>query len=248
MNQKEREEYLIDHLLMERHQKADKKDYGFDLYRALVNVRTPMPIDEEYLEIEDEYLQELLQKKKIVEIKSDRRIVLWQGDITRLKADAIVNAANEQMLGCFVANHHCIDNAVHTFAGVRLRLTCEELMKKQGYLEPVGQVKVTPAYNLPSQYVFHTVGPVVSSALTKRHEKLLRMCYLNCLKKADEMHLDSLAFCCISTGVFRFPHEKAAVIAVDTVRKYLSSSQLKQVIFNVFKDEDREIYEKLLKE
>ncbi len=246
MNQKEREEYLIDHLLMERHQKADKKDYGFDLYRALFNVLTPMPIDEEYLEIEDEYLQELLQKKKIVEIKSDRRIVLWQGDITRLKADAIVNAANEQMLGCFVANHHCIDNAVHTFAGVRL--TCEELMKKQGYLEPVGQVKVTPAYNLPSQYVFHTVGPVVSSALTKRHEELLRMCYLNCLKKADEMHLDSLAFCCISTGVFRFPHEKAAVIAVDTVRKYLSSSQLKQVIFNVFKDEDREIYEKLLKE
>lgn len=248
MNQKEREEYLIDHLLMERHQKADKKDYGFDLYRALVNVRKPMPIDEEYLEIEDEYLQELLQKKKIVEIKSDQRIVLWQGDITRLKADAIVNAANEQMLGCFVANHHCIDNAVHTFAGVRLRLTCEELMKKQGYLEPVGQVKVTPAYNLPSQYVFHTVGPVVSSALTKRHEELLRMCYLNCLKKADEMHLDSLAFCCISTGVFRFPHEKATVIAVDTVRKYLSSSQLKQVIFNVFKDEDREIYEKLLKE
>lgn len=248
MNQKEREEYLIDHLLMERHQKADKKDYGFDLYRALVNVRKPMPIDEEYLEIEDEYLQELLQKKNIVEIKSDQRIVLWQGDITRLKADAIVNAANEQMLGCFVANHHCIDNAVHTFAGVRLRLTCEELMKKQGYLEPVGQVKVTPAYNLPSQYVFHTVGPVVSSALTKRHEELLRMCYLNCLKKADEMHLDSLAFCCISTGVFRFPHEKAAVIAVDTVQKYLSSSQLKQVIFNVFKDEDREIYEKLLKE
>lgn len=248
MNQKEREEYLIDHLLMERHQKTDKKDYGFELYRALVNVRKPMPIDEEYLKIEDEYLQELLQKKKIVEIKSDQRIVLWQGDITRLKADAIVNAANEQMLGCFVANHHCIDNAVHTFAGVRLRLTCEELMKKQGYLEPVGQVKVTPAYNLPSQYVFHTVGPVVSSALTKRHEELLRMCYLNCLKKADEMHLDSLAFCCISTGVFRFPHEKAAVIAVDTVRKYLSSSQLKQVIFNVFKDEDREIYEKLLKE
>lgn len=248
MNQKEREIYLIDRLLMERHQQADKNAYNFDLYRALVNLREPLPMDDEYLKIEDEYLQQILKEKGIIKLDDDERIVIWQGDITRLKVDAIVNAANEQMLGCFVPGHHCIDNAIHTYAGIRLRLKCNELMKKQGYLEPTGQVKVTPAYNLPSCYVFHTVGPIVSSTLTKRHEELLKMCYQNCLKKADEMKLDSIAFCCISTGVFRFPHEKAAMIAIDTIKRYLPASQLKQVIFNVFKDEDREIYEKLSKD
>lgn len=248
MNQKEREIYLIDRLLSERHQKIDRNTYSFELYRALVNVREPWPMDDEYLEIEDEYLQQVLKEKGIVSIEDEKRIVLWQGDITRLKVDAIINAANEQMLGCFVPGHYCIDNAIHTFAGIRLRLKCNELMTKQGYLEPAGQVKVTPAYNLPSRYVFHTVGPIVSSTLTKRHEELLKMCYQNCLKKADEMKLESIAFCCISTGVFRFPHKKAAKIAMDTVKQYLPASQLKQVIFNVFKDEDKEIYEKLLKE
>jgi len=241
-----KERYLIDYLLNERHQKIDENQYHFDLYRALVNVREPLPIAEEYLKIEDEYLQEINHQKGIVEIQ-EKGISIWQGDITRLKVDAIVNAANNQMLGCFVPGHYCIDNAIHTFAGVRLRLACHDLMQKQGYLEPTGKVKVTSAYNLPSQYVFHTVGPIVHGRLMQKHKALLKLCYESCLEKAEEMGLKSIAFCCISTGVFRFPKDIAAQIAVETVQEFLLHSQIEQVIFNVFKDEDLQIYEKLLK-
>lgn len=247
MNQREGEIYLIDYLLKERNKMISKEQYDFNLYRALVNVREPVAISEEYLKIEDEYLQAINDEKGIIEINKDKRIVLWQGDITRLKVDAIVNAANNRMLGCFVPGHHCIDNAIHTFAGVRLRLACQQLMQKQGYLEPTGKVKVTPAYNLPSKYVFHTVGPIVQGKLQDKDKHLLRSCYESCLSKADELGLRSIAFCCISTGVFHFPQEKAAQIAIKTVKKYLENSNIKQVVFNVFKDEDLKIYEQLMK-
>lgn len=241
-----KEKYLIDYLLQERKQQVDINDYSFDLYRALVNLRMPENIDEKYLEIEDQYLQEINHQKGIIEINSPG-ISLWQGDITRLKVDAIVNAANNQMLGCFVPGHYCIDNAIHTFAGIRLRLKCNELMVKQGYLQPTGKVKVTPAYNLPSRYVFHVVGPIVNGKLENKHRVLLKMCYQNCLKQADNMNLKSIAFCCISTGVFHFPNDEAAKIAIETVLEYLPTSKIEQVIFNVFKDEDKKIYQYLLK-
>lgn len=247
MNQREREIYLIDYLINERNSSIDQDKYDFNLYRALVNIREPMPISDEYLKIEDAYLQEMNRQKGIVEIK-EQGVSIWQGDITRLQVDAIVNAANNQMLGCFVPGHHCIDNAIHTFAGVRLRLACQEIMQKQGYLEPTGKVKVTSAYNLPSQYVFHTVGPIVQGQLMNKHKVLLENCYESCLRKADELGVKSIAFCCISTGVFHFPRYKAASIAIETVKKYLAhSTNIQQVIFNVFKYEDLEIYGQLLK-
>mgnify|MGYP004524758729 FL=1 len=174
-------------------------------------------------------------------------IYLWQGDITTLKCDAIVNAANNQMLGCFCPNHGCIDNAIHTFAGVQLRLDCAELMKKQGHEEPTGQAKITPAYNLPCRFVIHTVGPIVYGRLTDKDCELLRSCYRSCLKVADENSLKSIAFCCISTGEFHFPNERAAEIAIDTVKKYKAETQSEiKVIFNVFKDTDYKIYRELL--
>lgn len=247
MNQREREIYLIDYLLKERNQVIDKNQYDFNLYRALVNVREPLAIEKEYIKIEEEYLQTINQQRGIIELKNNQRISIWQGDITRLKVDVIVNAANNQMLGCFIPGHHCIDNAIHTYAGVQLRLKCNELMNKQGYLEPTGKVKVTPAYNLPSQYVFHTVGPIVQGSLQQKHCQLLKMCYENCLKKAEEMHVKSIVFCCISTGVFHFPKEEAAKIAIETVQNHLKNSQIEHVIFDVFKDEDLKLYKQLLK-
>lgn len=242
------EKQLIDYLLKERNEKINQNQYSFDLYRALVNTRKPKEISENYLKIEDKYLKELNDQKGIIEIKGTG-IHLWQGDITRLKVDAIVNAANNQMLGCFIPGHYCIDNAIHTYAGIRLRLACYELMKKQGYLEPTGKCKVTNAYQLPSRYVFHTVGPIVQGQLTNKHRLLLTSCYESCLKKADELGLTSIAFCCISTGVFHFPQDIAASIAIDTVSKYLHQAKsLRQIIFNVFKDEDLLIYQQMLKE
>ena len=172
---------------------------------------------------------------------------LWQGDITTLRCDAIVNAANSALLGCFCPNHGCIDNAIHTFAGVQLRLACAELMQRQGHDEPPGRAKITPAFNLPCRYVIHTVGPVVDGGLTGRHCALLASCYRSCLELADRAGLRSIAFCCISTGEFRFPHDRAAAIAITTVREYREQTQSGiQVIWNVFKDEDCRIYRELL--
>ncbi|MBQ5995404.1 MAG: protein-ADP-ribose hydrolase [Clostridia bacterium] len=248
--------WLIKFLLSENERYKDVQipadsEEQFNLYRSLVNVRMPAPISEEYLQIEDEYLKNLIAENGITEIEnlteSEHGIYLWQGDITTLKCDAIVNAANSQMLGCFVPCHACIDNCIHTFSGIRLRMKCAEIMKNQGHEEPTGTEKITPAYNLPCRYVLHTVGPIVNSVLTEENKTLLASCYTECLKKAQENKLDSIAFCCISTGIFGFPQEQAAEIAINTVRRFMSEtgSSIK-VIFNVFKDKDREIYEQLL--
>lgn len=244
---------LIAMLCDERGEKAptlsenDKKRY----FRALVNVRPPKAASNAFLSLQDEYLQAELRDKGITDIADlnpvATEIYLWKGDITTLKCDGIVNAANSQMLGCFCPNHGCIDNAIHTFAGVQLRSECADIMKKQGKEEAVGQAKITKAYNLPCKYVLHTVGPTVYGKLDLRQERELESCYLSCLKLADENGLQSLAFCCISTGEFHFPNERAAQIAINAVGKYKLHTQSKiNVIFNVFKDYDYEIYARLL--
>jgi len=241
---------LLQYLLSERGDNIpipEGEGEGFTLFRALCNVRPPLPVPEEILALQDEYLTDLSQRRGVVELpKSAPRLSIWQGDITRLKADAIVNAANAALLGCFQPNHSCIDNAIHTYAGMQLRLKCHELMR--GGREPTGQARITPGYNLPCQYVLHTVGPIVSGPLNREHEALLASCYRSCLALAEENRVGSIAFCCISTGVFLFPNRRAAQIAVETVKDYLAStgSDMK-VIFNVFKDVDREIYTELLR-
>ncbi len=219
--------------------------------RSLMNIRMPAPISEDFITVQDDYLKQAISEKGITDIDSlapvEKNIYIRQGDITTLKCSAIVNAANSQMLGCFVPCHTCIDNCIHTFAGVQLRIKCNELMREQGFEEPTGQAKITPAYNLPCEYVIHTVGPIVNGTLTQKDKILLASCYTECLKTAEKYKLESIAFCCISTGVFGFPQKEAAQIAVKTVKEYLSqtTSGIK-VIFNVFKDEDREIYESIL--
>ena len=220
-------------------------------FRALVNVRTPKAASRELLQVQDEYLQEQLRLKGVTDFADlspvAPDIYLWQGDITTLKCDGIVNAANSQMLGCFCPNHGCIDNAIHTFAGVQLRWECAEIMRAQGREEATGQAKITRAYNLPCKYVLHTVGPIVYGKLTETEEKLLSDCYRSCLTLADENGLQSIAFCCISTGEFHFPNDRAAQIAVQTVKEYKRRTGSKiKVIFNVFKDYDYEIYARLL--
>lgn len=209
-----------------------------------------MPASSQFLKIQDEYLQAELWGKGITDMESLTAITedlyLWQGDITTLKCGAVVNAANSQMLGCFCPCHGCIDNAIHTFAGVQLRLACDNLMKRQGHEEQTGQAKITPAFNLPSQYVIHTVGPIIQGKLKQSDRGLLADCYLSCLSLAEKNGIASIAFCCISTGEFHFPNEKAAEIAVQAVRNYKSQTQSKiKVVFNVFKDMDYEIYRKL---
>lgn len=221
------------------------------LLRALFNIREPRPVSREFLQIQDTYLQEELREKGITSLsdlkEEEEGIYLWQGDITTLKVDGIVNAANSQMLGCFYPNHGCIDNAIHTYAGVELRLACKKLMDEQGHEEPTGQAKITPAFNLPSQYVLHTVGPIVHGELTQKDCDLLRSCYRSCLELADLHHLNSLAFCFISTGEFHFPNKTAAQIEVETVRDYRKTTGSRiEVIFNVFKENDHNIYKRLL--
>ena len=221
-----------------------------DLFRALMNVRLPMPVSEEFLRIQDEQLHAQLAEKGVVEIaeKADKEIIEWQGDITRLKVDAIVNAANSQMLGCFVPMHRCIDNAIHSAAGVQLRLACEEMM--HGAEEPTGSARITPGFNLPAKYVIHTVGPIVMTPQPLRQQEVqLASCYSSCLDLAHKKGLESVAFCCISTGVFRFPNDRACGIAVSTVRSWMVShpdSSIKTVIFNTFKDIDHELYQNAL--
>ena len=219
------------------------------LYRSLVNVRMPGEMPPDYMEVENRLLQEVNQRKGIVGlhdlIEAEPKIYLWQGDITTLRIDAIVNAANSQMLGCFCPCHGCIDNAIHTFAGVELRNECAKIMRRQGHLEATGSAKITPGYNLPAKHVIHTVGPIIGDAVCDKDRQALRGCYTSSMELAEQYGLTAIAFCCISTGEFRFPNELAAQIAVETVRDYLRHSDLK-VVFNVFKDLDRQIYEKLL--
>lgn len=223
-----------------------------DLLRALMNVRLPAPLSEAFLRLQDDYLQQEIASRGVTKLEALEPIAdglyLWQGDITTLSCDAIVNAANSQLLGCFHPLHNCIDNCIHTYAGLALRNACDELMKKQGHEEPTGQAKITPAFNLPCRYVIHTVGPIVSGPLTPEHRALLRSCYRSCLTLAEANGCQSLAFCCISTGVFGFPQTEAAQIAVSEVRTYQAETGSRiKVIFNVFRNEDKEIYESLLR-
>ena len=256
MKQSERRILLIKSLLQERMEYRDisisaDTEQQKQLLRALMNVRAPQQIGKEFLRIQDEYLQYEIAAKGITDVAEltpvQQGIYLWQGDITTLKCDAVVNAANSGMTGCYIPNHRCIDNAIHTFAGMQLRLVCDNLMEQQGYPEPAGGAKITPAFNLPSRYVLHTVGPVISGKVKKYERELLASCYRSCLELAAKNKLESVAFCCISTGEFHFPNELAAEIAVQSVKKFFRlQTGVKKVIFNVFKDLDKNIYQKLL--
>lgn len=246
-------DFLINYLLSERNENfeiPENENEKFLLYRSLVNTRPAMPASEEFLRAEDEFLTNFIKNKGITNFENltpiKDKIYLWKGDITTLKCGAVVNAANSGMTGCYQPCHNCIDNCIHTFAGVRLRYKCNEIMHAQGHEEPTGQAKITPAYNLPCEYVIHTVGPVVQGKLTEKHCNLLENCYKNCLKIAVENEIKSIAFCCISTGVFGFPQEKAAEIAVKTTENFLEIYKNIEVIFNVFTEKDCEIYRRLL--
>ncbi|MBR7084588.1 MAG: protein-ADP-ribose hydrolase [Oscillospiraceae bacterium] len=247
-------DFLINYLLSERNdvdgiEIPENDENKFQLYRSLVNIRPVMKADEDFLKAEDEYLTELTQSKGITDIADlspvEDGIYLWKGDITTLKCGAVVNAANSGLTGCYRPCHSCIDNCIHTFAGVRLRYKCGQLMEQQGHEEPTGMAKITPAYNLPSDYIIHTVGPIVNGHLTDEHCRLLENSYKSCLDIAIKNDIRSIAFCCISTGVFGFPQEKAAGIAVHTVREFRTTHDI-QVVFDVFGDDDYEIYKRLL--
>lgn len=220
--------------------------------RGLMNVREPRALSPRFLEAQDALLCAEREEKGVVHVSdlpsipSDDRIVLWQGDITRLDADAIVNAANSGLLGCFRPGHNCIDNVIHSAAGLQLREECAAIMRRQGHEEPTGQARLTRGYNLPAKHVLHTVGPIVTGPLTEEDRALLASCYRACLKLAGERGLKSVAFCCISTGVFRFPKEEAAKIAVSTVRAYLETGTVEKIVFCVHGDENLQIYRSLL--
>ena len=258
MKQSERRLFLIQSLLDEQPQYSgiavpQEETEQRRLLRSLLNVRNPAPMDARFLDVQDAYLREETARKGITDVKDLRPIqpglYLWRGDITTLRCGAIVNAANSGMTGCYIPCHNCIDNCIHTYAGVQLRLNCAELMRQQGREEETGRARITPAYNLPCKYVLHTVGPIVGDRVTAEDERLLASCYRACLELAVENGVESVAFCCISTGVFRFPRQRAAEIAVDTVRTYCreTDSQI-EVIFNVFKEEDETVYRRLLAE
>ncbi len=222
------------------------------LLRSLMNLRQPKKLNEEFISLQDCLLLAEREEKGIVDIMKipcvENNIKLWRGDITRLNAEAIVNAANSQLLGCFYPCHNCIDNVIHSAAGLQLREECNIIMQKQGHIEKRGKAKITKAYNLPSEYVIHTVGPIIAGKLTEKDCYLLSECYRSCLEIAVKNNIKSIAFCCISTGEFHFPNDKAAKIAVKTVRKFLSEHKNIEVIFNVFKEYDEKIYRKLLRE
>ena len=257
MTQSKRRTFLIRHLLDEQPRYRDMgipQDAGEQkrLLRSLMNVRMPGMIDDAFLSVQDDYLREAIHEKGITELSElspmEDGLYLWQGDITTLRCDAIVNAANSGMTGCYVPCHSCIDNCIHTYAGIQLRLACTRLMEAQGHEEATGQAKITPAYNLPCKYVLHTVGPIIRGPVTQRDEELLASCYRSCLELAEEHGVRSIAFCCISTGEFHFPNERAARIAIDTVRAYKAdTNSAVEVIFNVFKDQDDEIYRALFR-
>lgn len=255
MTQPERLDYLVRGLAGERaHVEIPKGDAEKRrLLRALMNVRPPAPISPDWLRVQDLFLQAEARERGIVDaqalpaIPKDPRLALWRGDITRLRADAVVNAANSALLGCFFPCHGCIDNAIHSSAGLQLRAECHDLMERQGHEEPPGGAKLTGGYNLPASHVLHTVGPMVSGALTERHCALLASCYRSCLELAERRGLSCVAFCCISTGEFRFPPDRAAEIAVSTVEEYLSTSKSAfKVIFNVYQASDELLYRRLL--
>jgi len=237
-----------------------------DLLRSLMNLRPPIPISSDFLGVQDKLLSLERERKDITDpnilpsikeqfpnsnISFADKLVLWKGDITTLAADAIVNAANSKLLGCFVPHHRCIDNAIHSAAGIQLRLECNEIMEKQGYDEPTGQAKITQGYNLPARYVLHTIGPIIYEEVTEEDKRLLASCYTACLNlAAGYKKIKSVAFCSISTGEFRFPKELAVHIAVQAVSEWQENSngRFDRIIFNVFTDEDHEIYAGLFRE
>ena len=263
MTQVERLDYLIAQLKAESHdydtlESPDTIEEKRHILRSMMNVRPPQALSEEALKIQDEYLKERHREKGIVHLAeipiTCENLSIWQGDITRLAVDAIVNAANAQMLGCFVPMHLCIDNSIHTFSGTQLRLDCHKRMEAlraqygQDYEQPTAMPMLTDGYNLPAKKIIHIVGPIVHSTLTPRLEEVLSSCYQNTLDLCMENGLKSVAFCCISTGVFHFPNQRAAQIATATVSAWLKQhpNVMERIIFNVFKDEDRRIYEKIL--
>ena len=268
MNEKMTQEQRLDYLVEEF--KTDSVQYKEletpkdtegkrRILRSLMNIRMPRKMDKAVLSVQDEYLQERVRENGIVELDDipmiRDRMSIWQGDITRPAVDAIVNAANSQMLGCFVPMHTCIDNCIHTFAGVELRAECSRQMNQlrlkygKDYEQPTAVPMLTDAYNLPAKKVIHVVGPIVRYELTPELEKDLADCYRNTLDMCLEHDLKSVAFCCISTGVFHFPNKQAAEIAVSTVDSWLSQhpGTMERVIFNVFKDEDKTYYEELIR-
>lgn len=268
MNQEERLNYLVKELIDEEDELREveiPEDYQEKrrLLRALMNIRMPKKASRKFLKIQDEFLQEEAEDKGIIyaenlpaaserrrgsKVRNADKMVLWQGDITRLACDAIVNAANARLLGCFVPNHGCIDNAIHSAAGIQLREECARIIEQQDDEEPIGQAKITRAYNLPCDYVLHTVGPIVQGEVTEEQKKELKSCYESCLKLAEKYHLESVAFCCISTGEFHFPNEMAAEIAIGTIDDFLDTAvNVKKVIINVFKEEDYKIYDRLFR-
>lgn len=258
MIQSEKRLYLIKELLAEFPQYREMEipentEEQKRLLRSLMNIRPPRPIGREFLKVQDEYLSEEVRVKGITDSDTlpvspmNDRLALWRGDITTLKVDAIVNAANSALRGCFVPCHSCVDNIIHSVSGIQLRLACDKLMTEQGYEEPAGKAKITPAFNLPCSYVLHTVGPIVAGILTEKHCEQLADCYRSCLELASEKGLRSVAFCCISTGEFHFPQRKAADIAVQTVSDFLQTdTRIGKVVFNVFKQEDYDIYKEIL--
>lgn len=256
MTQSERRLFLIRELIKEQPQFSEleippgEQEQKY-LLRSLFNIRMPKPVSEEFLKIQDVYLKEEIEKKSITDFTdlkpNGQGLYLWQGDITTLACDAIVNAANSEMLGCFCPCHGCIDNAIHTYAGIELRLECAKIMEQQGFAEPTGKAKITKAYNLPCKYIIHTVGPVIKNHVSPKDEKMLASCYTSCLEAAEAKEIKSIAFCCISTGEFCFPNRRAAEIAIETVRNYKEQTKSGiEVIFNVFKSLDYEIYRELL--
>lgn len=260
MNRMERLQYLNQILLEEMPEyRAQAAQFPEEdtaqrrLLRSLMNVRPPMPLKREFLQVQDEVLSEEREAKGVVDADAlpataaNPQIAVWQGDITRLKVDAIVDADNSALLGCFCPCHGCIDNAIHSAAGLQLRDACNTLMTAQGHPEPNGRAKLTGAYNLPARYILHTVGPIVRGRVTRRDRQELAACYRSCLELAAEHDLETVAFCCISTGEFHFPNQEAAEIAVKTVTDFLRhNTSIRKVIFNVFKDLDADIYRNLL--
>ena len=257
MNKEEQLDFLINYLADERKESIEiPQDYKAkrNLLRSLMNVRMPLKVSDEFIKVQDDFLTAETLSKDLTSVEDinevNGKIMLWQGDITTLKVDAIVNAANSKLLGCFIPLHNCIDNNIHSAAGVQLRAECDSIMQLQGHDEDIGKAKITGAYNLPSKYVIHTVGPAIPSGAkpSKKDCESLKNCYNSCLEIAGEHNLESLAFCAISTGVFNFPRETAAEIAVSTVRDYLDLNEttLKHVIFDVFSDDSYSTYKKLL--
>ncbi|MBQ6220237.1 MAG: protein-ADP-ribose hydrolase [Methanosphaera sp.] len=263
----QRVDYLIDYILKENpeikvNKQPESPQEKFNLYRSLCNIRKARPISDEYIHVENKYLQDILKNKKCIHyediktinqeyptnnVKNGDKISLYQGDITTIEIDAIVNAANSQGLGCFIPCHNCIDNQINTYAGVSLRLECNEYMKKIDYNLPTGEAFITRGYNLPASYVIHTVGPAISDMVHEKQKEELSNCYKNCLAKAQEKRIRSIAFCSISTGVFRFPKDLASQIAIKTVDSYLEENyeHFDKIVFNVYSNGDKDIYERL---